>query len=1107
MPLIIYPKDLLESWASVGAPGKPVRRPVMEARTGDGDEGTGDIDSELGQYSSIVDYEGDDEMGYSEPGVNKDLDRQDSRLGMSVHEIDPETGNPADGGEGEKGKKRQARGSDYRAALERLRQRRLFDIKSLFREISGLAGEYVGHYREMPEDYFSDGMRDALSTIEGKLNTPMDGSDPVSYVQDTQTLIRSMEMLGISARENNSVPDGIPENLINVAQLSTLIYLSDDEKHLMRFMTVTDANSGDVPTLVTGRLAARATAINKNIAGTGDSTEPVMPPPGENLYISSFAPWSGLHYRPTNGAEALRANPKGRLSGYTNEVIPSRTTVEYLGTHYNASATAMVPHPLFEKVKDRIVNDRSLVHKKSREGMMGHFHDSYEETAANLMIYGYDGLKDWFGVSPPRMKETSSPCFIGLSSNREGSFTSTVVCLKALKEMLTTYKSEIEAGRASLVDSSGTQFDEFPARYIEANGSSYAGGMDKITAIDLLERIIATINKNLGGSTLGSRAFVSPELYTLIEKSFSLKRKPRRVRENGEWVVKGGDPIPLFDFFSTNISKSYAKDIYSTDGHEGMQQRTLAEKISYDDNSLDYANTNEPAQTLDGYINTFLVNSRCRQFVLSLGIPAESIPSPDAPEKERVKFFTDLILKYSDIMRELGSTSYIVRRPGNTLEVVIGDEDKEAYGRDVSIADAWRKAWRAARADEARNDAYGEEGGGDTTEYSPDAARFLAASNSSRSGMITYMSRILKWLRSYQNYEYDGNDLVSSLTGLADEFAKAKSLLDPYLEPMPLVISIASSDLLRESGRHSDAFKFAARYINQLQKETNVNILSPSTIEMVVNYVKSSYDDEARMLEFASREPPLEWEQTLEWCVVRFLMSGIGDNRATLVPPDEVGTESGAGGNAASAQVPPILRKYREILAAKPAYMKRDAWLRHNNIKPEIYDYMEREASGENPDARIIDMSVGEISGWLTDEYIKFGDLGEIILLLLGLLRICGKVRDADLHDITTFKENGATQRLHYSSMHRMLRLTDALQEYGPEFLGRIIADLSGDGGESLSALLRILSAHEPFTEDELAAVLGCNEGGVDQGVLADSLEKVIARLAATSFLTFNGIV
>ena len=1130
MAIVMYPRCLLEAWAKLGLCDKTVSRPVMESRRHSREDSTGDVDSDFGNFSDIRDYEGEDDLGYAEPGVDTELDDQYGRFGVPTEEeIDPETGETVEPGTGarrtRKAKKKGESGdSNYKVIADAVRTRRLADSRNLYGEIAEMAGRYLDCYDSAPAKEMPGAVSDNIAQLRDDLERTYGTAD--DYLGGVQRLVRDMETLGIAARESGAVPGGIPEKNVTVEQLTALVYLSAGDARLISEVNDPKRDQLNMLTgvLSTTRMAKRVKAINDNIAGLGTGTEPLMPGPGENVYTSSLAAWNS---RLKSAGANLSSNriPADKNAEIDNAAlgaykVQGRRNVEYLGTDFSGSATVMVPHTLFVSVCGRIEGDQSKLHRKSREDLLEKFGGSIETAAANLMVYGYNALVERFGVSFPRMAETTSACFIAIPRISSGTFTSTTVCLNALKDMLTAYRGEIATKRAQLVDYGGSVFESFPESYLYPTKGNAAGNDRMVSVVEMFDLIIATIERNMGGSPSMLKEFASSELYALLEKSFSLKRKARKVRENGAWKVSSGEKVPLFDFFATERNAVQAVNIDARKGSGSSSfmntGRAVGETISYDD-IPDYMGTRTTDTANSSYIETCLTDRRIANMCEFLGIPAADMPTPDSTEKERVKFFTDFVIKFSENMRSLGATSYIVRRPGNGLEDVVSDEDRDAYGNDIGVLDVWQKLWQTLY-DEAKKG----------NRELPGIIRAVVGNNltkhSGARSVFVLIKHILVWLRSFQSYDYNADDIVTALTDVGGEFKKAQEILDPYIEMVPLVISIAGSDKLAGSaGKGSDEFRLAISFINRMQKELNVNVLSSKFIGSLVDYARLQYGDEAEMLDYASKEAPYEWNEMLEWCLVRFLMSGIKESvdgssgrrmpTGGLIPPEQVDAgDSGSSGEDHSGAVSPVLAKYRDILARKPAYLKRDAWLRQNNIDPATYDYLEQEASGTRHAERIIDMSVGEIAGWLSDVYLKKGNLGEVIMLLVSMLHIGTRIHDDGLRTVSTFSDRHATDKMYGDSMQQMVLLTDAMREYGGDFIGNIVSGFIGDNGEALHALMEILGAQEPFTVEELGAILDGaeddteNDASVGEDDLAPAMGRLLGKLSAAPFLTFNGL-
>lgn len=1139
MAIIVYPKSLLESWAKLGPCRKPSRRPVMEAKASDFETGDDDVndddlgdrevDAKFGNFGSIVDYSGDENMGYDETGVDTDLDNQYKRFGMKVEEIDPITGLPKDDSKSKskktKKKKTAEERSSYKVMLDSMRVRRLSDAKAAYRAIKAIGTRYIGLYEALPADYISNDMHTYIDDIK---ETGPDNDEVMSYITSAQLLIRYMEQLGIAARKNNTVPDGIPENLITPEQLSTMILLCESETSMMRKLNGDDV---DTKMLSTRRLAMKARSINQNILGLGTAEEPTMPSPSEKSLYVGFAPWeSRIFSSGGNEVSSTLTDTKKARGENGGDSLSDDRVVHYLGTADSAGATVVVPHQFFTSVCKRIDEDKTVMHKKARESLKDEFNGSTELTASYLLVYGERGLKDSFGVSPPRIKETSgAACYLQILTNagKQG-FTGTTTCINLFKDMFDKCLKEISGKQATFVDSTNTECTEFPAP-ISYEQTATGHTLDKHVGVEeFLKNLISTLDgatHQVGAST---KMFNSTELAFLIRKEMRLQRKPRKAHIDGKWTMTSSEPVPLFDYIQVDGSGSLAVHSFdATPTDSPNAQRAANQRISYDD-VIDSTRGLTGTTVAEDYINTFLAHPALNDMCAMIGVDPENSPAPESPEKEKINFCINVVLNFSNIMSDLGATSYLTRRPGNTIEEVISDEDKSTYGSDCTIVDVWKGTMKTVDNAAKSTAGYGEDGGFDFSGLSPEAVRFLRGRPKARTNLFTYIRYILRWLNTFQNYDYDRDDMVTALTGRMDEFKRIKERLNPYLEMVPLIVNLASSGILSNGDKNSNEFKLATSYISKMQNGINIDLMSPKFIEDVIAYVNRNYSGVDDMLAYATNDAPFNWEQMLEWCVVRFLMSGIDDD-GKLVPPDDVGkpkepVDGEPAPDTASKEdrVPPILQKYRAVLAAKPAYLKRDAWLKKNNINPDTYDYLEQQASGEGSDTRIIDMTPGELAGWMSDTYISHGDAGEVILLMLGLLYVGTIIHDSDLKAVSKFKENNVQERMHDASMHYKIRLTNALAEYGADFLGEIIGDAMGDNGAALAALLNIINAPEPLTLGELEEFLEPaipdsvepDENGDVPAVrepkteaeIADDLHQMIGQLASTSFLEFNGI-
>ena len=1132
MAMFVYPKSLLEAWASLGLRGKTARRPVTEAAASDFDGGDDysdddladrDVDAEFGKYDSLVDYEGEDSLGYSEPDTAPEMDKQYSRLGMHVEDIDQATGLPKSDTSERKSKGKTARGDSQKEFRDAIASRRLGDAKALYREISAVAERCLGFYGDLNASGMPEQVRDAANDIAANLNAPMDGKSADIYLSTVLRLIYDMEKLGIAARKNGMVPEGIPENLVSDEHVASLIYLCRPEKSMIRLMSGDDTDSMNM--LSPSRLASRARGISQNICGKGKADEPVIPLDPEAVYKGSFAVWENRFK-----TKAERLADRGMAAASSNDTelsslaMSNKMNAEHLDLADSKSANAFVPHSMFMMACERIENDKSSTHKKARGSILQEFNNSADLMATYLVLYGPNALKDAYGVHPPRLPGAGpSPCYMSRDAHSRDSFQSSVVCLRYLKETLEMCKTEIARKRAQLVDPAGNVYDELTVMGTNSGTAS----KHTVGAVEFIDRILESIEHATAKSKQSDKGLVSPELSVAVDRALLLHRKPRKVSVNGEWKMTAGEDIPLFDYFSMDFGKTGMLNMDAPTKASANSDKgntlTLHDTISSRD-VIDSDESGLDVNTKGDYVETLLASDQLGNICTMCGIPESDRPAPDSTEKEKMTFVLGLLLKVSDIMRELGTDSYLARLPGNSIDEVISKEDKERYGRDCSIATVWSNTMRSfmdgCKAAEDR----GESKADILASLPPKAQRFVAGPIKAKRLVTTFARHLLNWLNTFQSYEYDSSDLVVSLTGSNDDFEKAKGLLNPYVEMVPLLIAIAGSDTIAgRDGRQSNEYRLAISYISQLQRELGENIFSPRFIESVIKYANSSYNGVSDMVGYANQEAPLDWSSMLEWCTVRFLVSGIDTASGKLVPPDQVGGAPVSGNgtdDSDTGEVPPILEKYRKILAAKPKFLKRDAWLVQNKISPEKYDYLEQQArgtaagisedDGTGEGNRIIGMAPADISAWLKNRYMKYGNAGEMILLMLGLIYVGTLVHDSAMQSVTAFHEDSVNENLTDASMHRMVKLTDAISAYGVDYLGRIIGDLVGDDGESLSILLDIIGSAEPLTENELGEMLAPvakpGEPRTEDSLSGD-LNTVIARLSSTPFLVFNGIV
>jgi hypothetical protein len=1130
MAIVVYTKSLLEAWASHLAGSKKPRRPALEARAkasdfdpvdddfSEDDLGDSEVDRDFGNIGRTTDYSGDSTMGYDETGVDSELDNQYSRFGMTVNEVDPATGRPASTGNTSKSARNRFTAKDFKKAVT---QRRRTDAKRLYTEIAVIAAKYLGFFGNFSGEGVPEEIREIASGIVERLGDTPGIGDADSYILGTQGLIRSMEELGIAARKHNAVPEGIPDNMITAEQLSTLIYLCRSVESMV-YMMRNDEDINSMNTLSTKRLAARATSINRNMAGTGTAEAPTMPPSTMELDKSSFAPWNNkiVSKADQDYADMMR---KGRGDSSITSTQSTNMHAEHLTQEDSGSANAIVPHTLFVTACERIEKDRlGGMHRNARGALMKEFNGSVDTVATYLLMYGPKELKNSFGVHPPRLAGASdSACFMFRSTLTPHRFPASAACMRELKAMLTNIKAELKTKRGALVDLGGTVYDSFPV--FDTKGESSAG--KTIGAAEFIDNIISSIDNAKTTTGVSVKTIVSPELAYAVDRAMQLKKNARRVHVGGKWQFSNGETVPLFEYFTRageTVNSLRMDDTKVFNGNSSY--KTTGDDITYED-MQDSDSGSLKTDVTNSYVDSFLEQRAIWTMCKACGLDPETRPTTESPEKEKVNFIMQLLFRISGIMGELGSDSYLRRLPGNGIEEVLGPKDRAVYGMDGSVTEAWRGALNKYSSEHGNNAVDG---------LSPEAANFVQNLDYIKNMLIKYARHLVKWLQSFQNYDYDKNDLVMSLTGSRAEFEKAKGLLNPYVEMVPLVLGIAGSDILSgPGGRQSDEYRLAATYVNRLQREIGVNVFSPSAIDTAIRYAKDSYSGREEMLDYATREldeaSASDWSTLLEWSAIRFLMSEIGE-KGNLIPPGTPGATAEGDGEAPaetesghaddSAEILKKLEEYRQVLADKPKFLKRDAWLRQKGIDPAEYDYLEQKAQGndvEDPNAeppeealRVIDYSPVQISNWLKNDYARSGKYGEMIVLMLALSHLCSLSHDTDMGSMSAFQEDSVNENAHDASMRRLLRLTDAMAEYGSDLVGRVIGDLVGDGGESLSALLKIIGSDEPLTLDELDGFLAKEDGETreprTEEEVAEELYQVIVQLSFTPFLTFNGI-
>ena len=321
----------------------------------------------------------------------------------------------------------------------------------------------------------------------------------------------------------------------------------------------------------------------------------------------------------------------------------------------------------------------------------------------------------------------------------------------------------------------------------------------------------------------------------------------------------------------------------------------------------------------------------------------------------------------------------------------------------------------------------------------------------------------MNWLSTFEGTELNAGDAVMGLmSDDPNDFYIARQAITPYIDMTNLVISVAKSGMLSGSSKGvgmsaGDAYRFLIGYVARQQREANINVLSPVMLRAAINYAMDKYGDNADILREATADAPFESDMLLEWCVMRFFMSGLDDNMsARLIPPEEV--DDGPDGDEGD---------------------------------------------------RIIDMPPARMSRWMAETYVKKGNPGEVVLVLLGLLSLMSKESDTVR---TTGETHGAfdeSDNITEGITGHVMLLQDAFQEYGMKPIIGLITGLL-DGDTSMMKLARLVDDCEegPIDLGEMCDVFDIpnieDEKGWDE--LVERAGDMVGNLSSVSCIVFNGL-
>lgn len=1067
MPLNLYNRNLVESWgAVVRKPSKP--HPALEAESDEQVDRSEDISGGIGDYGRIVDYEGEDEMGYSEPSADSSLDSDTARLGMNV--VDG-TAEETDTGIDEPQSK-----ADRSLYLARLN----YERRDLLRNTLKIAGDILEKYREFSgergetPEAVQKGM-DALA--EAMAREPNESpSDEMNPARVAQHVWWCMESLGIAAHDNDFVPPGLPDGVLTQDTLVSLFYLTMHYRRAMK-----DFYSGgtffgiDLRDKDAVRLAAGI--INSHIAGKTGGEPRLTPYRGNDgegdraLYYTNAVRKSDRQYNDTRSVTAGSTQVKSS-GGFSKNI-----NIRYMGTTYprvTRGSVFAIPHKLFTDIIDALEMRNSTGSRKvTRAGIdaikkLGY---SVEDLAAELAFIGVARFSEKYGVaahavysSPGRM--TSGSSYIQFPNTEEGKFRATQAVIYNLKEII-----EKAVKTASTLNLDGKSADK-----------------------SLLTTVLNDMSK-AKSKTRGVYEFVSPALYRLGVENATYKTPPRRMMVNGSLKLMPGSDEPLFDFFIDNYSETNTTMTgVDRDGEEIGAGREYLSNETKDMADVDSGSVMHDVH--DTRVDTLLDTGSYRTMCTMFGFTTDSIPRSQSSEKEKVRFIKDMLLRISDGFTTLGSTSRLVTGPDGKIVEEISSEDSDVSGD--SIVHVWRDFIRRYSEEHPGVTAVGMKG---DTQHDVNARAVLRSCSLSPThkgyGMWRFLKTSLAWLNTYSVFGMNNDELKVGLCGSMEEFEHAKRCLNPYINEFDFVKALIESDVLRHGAGErcsaKEAFDFIKRVVSGVMKDNRVDVFSPGAIEDVFDGIRMIYgDDREEMLRKASVTPSENPDELLPWCVLRFAMSGISYSEpGHLIPPEDVA--SGAGNVDPLTQR--LIAKYDAVLAKKPSFMKASAWLARNGLNMNDYEYLKSESRG---DVRAIDMSPGEISGWLSDEYLHKGDPREMFMLVLGLIYVVLRRRDEDIADSQKTSSEQSVTALTAKNQS----LVEFLVIYGAERVVSLVGAISQDGGAAFSDLVYILGTDVPFGEE----IPGQPEETERRNEIIERFDEIYNVVTSYEFLLFPSV-
>jgi len=1067
----IYPRALLESWFKLNKmPARLEARGEFDDMSGDdysatGDSGNADVMDSMGRYGQMVDYSDENTIGYSEAGVDDSFDSIMSRPDMHIEDAGAAEEPPKKRPNGGTTKDRREYGASPEARAKKI-AREQFDNEWNVRvnEASRIKESVVAAYEAFPEAMENADVRQRLEELKSGFECDEYAKAP------SQIDWENMERLGIAAHDADCVPPGLPENPLTIETLASLAYLSMGKNAYMYILQNPDKL---VNLFERDTMAKVAREVNSHIMGTTGG----KPRLAGDLYRGYTLDAPDMKAK-SNQVRATASRSKAMAS---DESI-DRAEMKLAGYTYPSTKTGSVYAAPYDLVKGvlSVMSDDSMDSRNSAAIARLKAHGlTADKLAAELIFMGNSNFKKKYHVSPTLTKVgdkyIAHSCFITVPKDIETGVTMSRNCAELLRKEL----GRIRDGRNIKLLKNGTVAEK-----------------------GVLDDACSDLDRMLSDTKSTMYTFDSPSIAELLHGDYTAQQGKKNSFVDGQLKVVTPPPEPLFGFIQSETGPTVRGDeLQHTDyeSDDDMSNSAMA-KISSGHGAInaDADSGNVQFDAVAAYVDTYLrVNDDITPFYGRLGFSKEDIPSEDADHAEKAKFFSSVLEKVSDCFHEFGVESGLTAE-GLNISIDITPEDRDLVGD--SILAVW-KYYAKQKAEEI------------------DASESPIKYGIRRQFLWKMLDAMLKWFdtfetgidsvdaikRKLKSGDYDNGDLMKLMPSV-----NLATLVKETIANGAVTEGISS-----EAGKCSPAevFAFVKKFLASMAKKHNADVTTAPVINQVFRYIKEKYGSREAIIEAGSDEPPDRSNEPefYEWCVLRFMASSIfdanGAGKGRLVPPEEVGKAGSADMDVPASVLRKRLRKYEECLASKPAYLNAHAWIRKcgdDTLSPEEYDAL------RSADFRVMDESPADVSVWIRDEYIKYGDRSEALLLLLSLLYICIALREANYSALG----NGDDMMSGIPDIFGKWQPLDELwSEYGQDVVNAIVGYDVGDGGVALDELMCLLGG-VPKNMDSVdrdydsrlgfygAAGVGLSD---DPGII-DRLDSIYDTLRGTSFLRFNEI-